>query len=109
MICGLEVTDFTRAIYSNIGNEQALANQYFLEHVILCPRNVEVDEINSFMCDLFPGEYRIYSNAESIQGAEDGAQYSVEYLNSINIGGHPPSQLEVKIGVPLVITVLKRL
>ena len=55
MICGLEVTDLTRAIYPNIENGQALTNQHFQEHAILCPRNVEVDEINSLMCGLFPG------------------------------------------------------
>ena len=58
MICGLELTDFIRAIYPNIENGQALTNQYFLEHVIICPRNVEVDEINSLMCGLFPGGSR---------------------------------------------------
>ena len=50
------------------------------------------------MCGLFPGESRTYSSAASIQGAEDGAQYPVEYLNSINTGGLPPSQLEVLSG-----------
>ena len=103
MICGLEVTDLTRVIYPNIENGQALTNQYFLERAILCPRNVEVDEINSFMCDLFPGGSRTYNSADSIQGAEDGIQYPVEYLNSINTGGLPPSQLEVKIGIPLML------
>ena len=103
MICGLEVSDLTRAIYPNIENGQALTNQYFLKHAIFCPRNVEVDEINSLMCGLFPGGSRTYSSADSIQGAEDGAQYPVEYLNSINTGGLPPSQLEVKIGVPLML------
>ena len=67
MICGLEVTDLTRAIYPNIENAQALTNQYFLERAILCPRNVEVDEINSLMCSLFPGESRTYSSADSIK------------------------------------------
>ena len=55
------------------------------------------------MCGLFPGESRIYSSADSIQGAEDGAQYPIEYINSINTGGLPPSQLEVKRGVPLML------
>ena len=54
------------------------------------------------MCDLFPGESGTYSSADSIQAAEDGAQYPVEYLNSVNTGSLPPSQLEVKIGVPLM-------
>ena len=55
------------------------------------------------MCSLFLGGSRTYSSADSIQGAEDGAQYPLEHLNSINTGGLPPSQLEVKIGVPLML------
>ena len=90
MIC-LELTDLTRAIYPNIENRQALTNQYFLEYAILCPRNIKVDEINSLMCGLFPGGSRTYSSADSVQGAEDGTQYPVEYLNSINIGSLPSS------------------
>ena len=73
MICGPGVSDLTRAIYPNIANGQALTNQYFLEHAILCSRNDKVDEINSLMCGLFPGESRTYSSADSIQGATDGA------------------------------------
>ena len=103
MICGLEVTDLTRAIYSNIENGEALTNQYFLECAMLCPKNVVVDGINSLMCGLFPGESRTYSSADSIQGTEDGTQYPIEYLNSINTGSLPLSQLEVKIGVPLML------
>ena len=63
MICGLELTDLTRVNY-NIENGEALANQYFLEHAILCPRNIEVDEINPLMCGLFPGGSRTYSSAD---------------------------------------------
>ena len=103
MIYGLEASDLTRVIYPNIGNGQALTNQYFLEYTILCSRNIEVNEINSLVCGFFPGESRTYSSVDSIQGAEDSAQYPVEYLNSINTGGLPPSQLEVKIGVPLIL------
>ena len=55
------------------------------------------------MCELFPGESRIYSSADSISGAEDGVQYPVEYLNSINTGSFPPYQLEIKIDVPLML------
>ena len=58
MICGLEVTDLTRAIYPNIENGQALTNQYFLKHAILCPRNVEVDEMLSVRIKLKGGNVK---------------------------------------------------
>ena len=58
--------------------------QINLKYAILCPRNVEVDEINSLMCNLFPEESRIYNSADFIEGTEDGAQYPMEYLNSLS-------------------------
>jgi DNA helicase Pif1, 2B domain len=64
---------------------------------------IEVDEINSLIYQQFPGERQVYSSADSIQGTEDDVQYPVEYLNSINMGGFPPSQLQIKRGVPLML------
>ena len=73
MICGPELSNLTSVIHPNITNRQPLTDQYFLEHTILSLRNVEADEINSLMCDPFPGQSRIYSSADSIEDAENGA------------------------------------
>jgi DNA helicase Pif1, 2B domain len=58
---------------------------------------------NSLIYQQFPGEGGVCSSADSIQGTKDDIQYPVEYLNSINMGGFPPSQLQVKRGVPLML------
>ena len=41
--------------------------------------------------------------ADVVKGSEDGDQYPVEYLNSIDIASLPPPHLEVKPGVPLML------
>ena len=66
-------------------------------------QNTEVDETNEVLKE-FPGEERLYPSADSVKGVEEGeVHYPVQYLNFINSGGLPPSQLQVKLGVPLML------
>ena len=62
-----------------------------------------MDEINEEVLKTFLGEERLYFNAESIKGLEEVNHYPVEYLDSINISGFPPSPLRLKIGVSLML------
>lgn len=104
MICGPTVSELISEIYPGIQRGEALQDKYLLERCILCPRNAEVDEINSIMVEKFTGEaQRVYSSADSVKGSDNANQYPVEYLNSINSGSLPPSQLKVKRGVPLML------
>jgi len=104
MICGPEVSSLISVIYPTLQGGLEISDKFFLERAILCPRNTEVDEINQEVLKLFPGEERLYSSADSVKGVEDGEDhYPVEYLNSINTGGLPPSQLRIKLGVPLML------
>ena len=97
MICGPETSDLIQNIYPDVEHGDALQHKYSFECAILCPRNVEVDEINTLVFNKFPGDGRLYPSADSVKGSErEGQLYPVEYLNSINMGGLPPSQLEVK-------------
>ena len=90
MICGLAVSEIISAVYPNLQTREALPDKYYLERAILCPRNSEVDEINEEVLKTFPGEGD-YSSAKSIKGSEEGNHYSVECLNSINMGPSPSS------------------
>ena len=103
MLCDPNLSDLIQAIYPNIQNSDDFPDSYFLECAILSLRNIEVDEINSLVYSHFPGEGCVYSSADSVEANEDHTHYPVEYLNSINMGGFPLSQLEVKRGVPLML------
>ena len=102
MICGPAVSALISAVYPNLQTREAPPDKYYLERAILCPRNSEVDEINEEVLKTLPGEGD-YSSAKSIKGSEEGNHYPVGYLNSINMGGLPPSQLRLKIGIPLML------
>jgi hypothetical protein len=103
MVCGPQISDMTREIYPGIRNAVPAQDQYFLERAILCPRNTEVNEINSEVLREFPGDAQVFHCADSVKGSDDADQYPMEYLNSIESGSLPPARLEVKPGVPLML------
>ena len=45
MVCA-NLNDLINRIYPGIGNSRAQDDQYFLDHIILCPRNDHVHDIN---------------------------------------------------------------
>lgn len=101
MVSNPAVSDLIHNIYPGIARPSQ--DNYFLERGILCPRNIEVNDINSLVFRGFPGEEQIFHCADSIEGSEDGDHYPVEYLNSIEMGSLPPAQFQVKPGVPLML------
>ena len=95
-----------RDIYPNI--DQVLPPpSYFLEPIILAPRNSDVDDLNRAILNRFPGHEYVFNSADSIE-MEDGisseaAQIPVEYLRSIEASGLPPGELHLKLGCPLIL------
>ena len=103
MVCGPDIADLIQEIYLGIANAVPAQDAYFLERGIPCPRNTEVNEINALVYRQFPGEGQVFHCADAVKGSEDGDQYPVESLNSIDIASLPPPHLEVKPGVPLML------
>jgi hypothetical protein len=105
MICGPDASNLISEIYPNIQIGSQLTDDFFLHRGILCPRNLEVNAINTEVYQQFGGQGRIYNSVDSIRDKdqEEAGLYPVEYLNTLNFGGVPPSKLEVKPGVPLML------
>ena len=104
-----KLPDLIEAIYPNINQPFAgpRPDNYFLDRIILSPRNEDVHHINSKVINKFPGEERVYHSADSVL-PEDGVDDPVhniplEYLNSLNASGLPISHLTLKVGAPLLI------
>ena len=94
-------------IYPNLQDGPTLPDAHFLERSILCARNAEVDEINASVIESFPGDLTVFHSVDSASNtgsANDNLdEYPVEYLNSLDMPGLPPSHLHLKIGVPLML------
>ena len=85
MICGPNISDLISEIYSNIHMGAQLEDHFFLKRNILCPRNAEVNEINSLLYSQFPGQGRIYYSADCAKGQEVDL-YPVEFGGSVPYG-----------------------
>jgi hypothetical protein len=89
-------------IYPNIA-VQPKSNSFYLDRTILSTKNDAVDEINTDISDLFPGEEVTLLGFDSVTDTANGQDYPVEYLNSIKTSGLPLAHLKLKKGCPLML------
>ena len=78
---------------------------YFLDRVILAPRNTDVNQLNMDILNRMPGSAKVFHSADSIESTdthEDNA-VPVEFLRSIETPGLPPGELHLKPGCPLIL------
>ncbi len=86
---------------------------YLMQHSILAPKNIDVDEVNNAILELLYKELHTYLSTNSLTLTEEGANatvgvsmdslYPVEFLNTSlfsNIANH---KLELKVGVPILL------
>lgn len=97
--------DLINNLYPNI-NTPGHDDSYFLDRMILAPRNADVHHVNSEVVALFPGEETLYHSADSTQteaGVDNDELIPVEFLNTLNASGLPISKLALKIGAPIIL------
>ena len=80
---------------------------YFLDRIILAPRNSDVDDMNCAILDRFPGQEFTFYSADSVQNEADvdydSVELPIEYLRSLDVSGLPPGVLRLKTGCPLIL------
>ena len=78
---------------------------YFLDHAILAPRNVDVQETNEKILQKMQGEIIIYHSADSLEDEGEGIRDDVpeDFLRTIEPPSLPLSELKMKIGCPLML------
>ncbi|XP_071712818.1 uncharacterized protein [Rutidosis leptorrhynchoides] len=87
----------------NLGNPT-----YYQERAILAPTHEYVNVINDRMMESLDGEARTYLSSDNICHSSRDADfnrelYTIDYLNSIRIGGLPKHALTLKVGVPVTL------
>src|SRR6266566_925476 len=93
-------------IYLNIDQVVPLP-LYFLNHIILTPRNSDVDNLNAAILNCFPRPESSFYSTDSIKtesGVISEPKYiPTEFLHSINASGLPPRKLHLKPSCPLIL------
>jgi len=86
---------------------------YLMQRNILAPKNIDVDEVNNAILESPFEESHTYLSANSLTPTEEGANvvagvsmdslYSVEFLNTLQFSGIANHELELKVGVPILL------
>ncbi|TFY55103.1 hypothetical protein EVG20_g9444 [Dentipellis fragilis] len=106
MICTSQ-DNLINSIYTGISDGPVPPPDFFLNRVILAPRNDEVHTLNHEIITHFPGEESLYTSADSFvqEAGADGEQLNlpIEFLHSLNSSGLPLAHLRLKLGCPLLL------
>ncbi|KAG8375854.1 hypothetical protein BUALT_Bualt09G0002400 [Buddleja alternifolia] len=90
------------SIFINMVDHADDAN-YMVGRAIITPRNIDVDNINQMLIELFPSEERVYTSWDSVDEDNNNNLYIAELINSLSISGLPPHQLTLKRGSPIML------
>jgi ATP-dependent exoDNAse (exonuclease V) alpha subunit len=103
----LSEDDLINKIYGDVGDIPLTPPpvDYFLEHAILAPRNVDVQDTNEKILRKMRGEEIIYHSADSLEDEGEGVPNDIpqDVLRSIEPPSLPLSELKMRIGCPLML------
>lgn len=72
------------------------------ERVILAAKNVDVKEMNIQIQNKIAGESMTYKSVDSVATQDDIVNYPTEFLNSLELPGLPPHNLQLKVGSVII-------
>jgi hypothetical protein len=88
-------------VFPNIA--QNFRNHVWLsERVILAAKNTDVNEMNFQIQNSIVGELMSYKSVDSITNQNDVVNYPTEFLNSLELPGLPPHNLQLKVGSVII-------
>ena len=101
---------FISRVYPGIGSIPHPPGGYFLDRMILAPRNSDVGDLNRQILNLMSGEEEVFLSVDSIvdeAGVDDGSRghdtFPAEFLRTLNPPGLPPGELRLKPGCPIIL------
>ncbi|XP_055836640.1 ATP-dependent DNA helicase PIF1-like [Episyrphus balteatus] len=77
--------------------------EWLSERAILAAKNVDVNELNSKIQELLPGDLVSYKSVDTVCDPNEAVNYPNEFLNSLDMPGMPPHHLKLKVGSPVIL------
>ncbi|XP_055549333.1 ATP-dependent DNA helicase PIF1-like [Wyeomyia smithii] len=69
---------------------------------ILAAKNKDVDELNFAIQNAIPGHLCQFKSVDCVTNPEEVTNYPTEFLNSLDLPGFPPHNLQLKIGSVII-------
>lgn len=82
---------------------QYLNHEWLAERAILAAKNVDVDNLNLKIQQLLPGNLESYKSIDTVCDASESVNFPTEFLNSLDLPGVPPHNLQLKVGSPIIL------
>jgi len=89
-------------IFPNV-HRQYTNHVWLAEGAILAVKNMNVNELNLRIQHLLPGDLVLYKSNDTVYDANDTVNYPTEFLNSSDLPGMPPHNLQLKVGSPVIL------
>ncbi|KAL4126499.1 hypothetical protein QTP88_010721 [Uroleucon formosanum] len=80
-----------------------LDHNWLCNHAILAARNVDVNEINFHIQQILPGDLVSFKSIDTVIDENKTVNFPTEFLNSLDLPGMPPHNLQLKIGSPIIL------
>ncbi|XP_037910190.1 ATP-dependent DNA helicase PIF1-like [Hermetia illucens] len=68
------------------------------ERAILAAKNKDVEDLNATIQNFLPGQLVSFKSVDTVMNQDDVVNYPTEFLNSLELSGLPPHNLQLKIG-----------
>lgn len=88
-------------VFPDISNNY-LNQQWISERAILAAKNKDVHDINFDIQSRLPGEMRSYISTDTVVEQDQVVHYPTEFLNSLELPGFPPHNLQLKVGAVVI-------
>ena len=79
-----------------------LQNDWISERAMLAVKNKDVDSLNFIIQNQIPGELHSYKSVDSVTDETEATNYPTEFLNSLDVPGTPPHNLQLKVGSTII-------
>jgi hypothetical protein len=89
-------------IFFNV-HRQYKNHEWLAERAILTTKNVDVNELNLKIQHLLPEDLVLYKSIDTVCDATESVNYPTDFLNSLDLLGMPPHNLQLKVGSPVVL------
>ncbi|GBP20086.1 ATP-dependent DNA helicase PIF1 [Eumeta japonica] len=94
-------TELIEKVFPNIAQNYK-DHVWMSDRVILAAKNIDVNEMNFQIQNKITGELITYKSIDSVTNQDDIVNYPTEFLNSLELPGLPPHNLQLKIGSVII-------